>query len=82
MGTTQVKAYVVISANGRIEPFNYELPEIGPERLDIKVEYCGLCHSDLSMLNNEWNATQYPFVPGHEVVGPGDLSKALKSVTG
>lgn len=37
--------------------------------MDIKVHYPGLCHSDLSMLNNEWGMTQYPFVPGHEVVG-------------
>jgi uncharacterized zinc-type alcohol dehydrogenase-like protein len=37
--------------------------------VDIKVEYCGICHSDLSMLNDEWGMSQYPMVPGHEVVG-------------
>jgi uncharacterized zinc-type alcohol dehydrogenase-like protein len=37
--------------------------------VDIAIEYCGICHSDLSMLDNEWGFTQYPFVPGHEVIG-------------
>ncbi|MDB4584631.1 NAD(P)-dependent alcohol dehydrogenase, partial [Draconibacterium sp.] len=50
-------------------PFKYELPDIGSDQVDIKVHYCGICHSDLSMLNNEWGMTQYPFVPGHEIIG-------------
>lgn len=50
--------------------------------VDINVEFCGICHSDLSMLDNEWGITQYPFVPGHEVVGTitakGDRVDQLK----
>jgi uncharacterized zinc-type alcohol dehydrogenase-like protein len=50
--------------------------------VEIDVEYCGICHSDLSMLDNEWGMTQYPFVPGHEVVGTiaalGDGVKTLE----
>ena len=64
-----VNAYAASDAGKSLEPFQYELPELGPEELDIKVHYCGICHSDLSMLNNEWGMTQYPFVPGHEIVG-------------
>ncbi len=64
-----VNAYAASDAGKSLEPFQYELPELGPEDLDIKVHYCGICHSDLSMLNNEWGMTQYPFVPGHEIVG-------------
>ena len=37
--------------------------------MDIKVLYCGICHSDISMLNNDWGTTQYPLVPGHEIIG-------------
>ena len=65
----KVKAYAASEAGKTLESFEYELPELGPEELDIKVHYCGICHSDLSMLNNEWGMTQYPFVPGHEIVG-------------
>lgn len=39
------------------------------EQVDIKVAYCGICHSDLSMINNDWGMTQYPLVPGHEIIG-------------
>ncbi|MEZ4959001.1 MAG: NAD(P)-dependent alcohol dehydrogenase [Saprospiraceae bacterium] len=65
----KVNAYAASEAGGKLTPFQYELPALGSEEVDIKVHYCGLCHSDLSMLNNEWGMTQYPFVPGHEVVG-------------
>ncbi|MFN6525930.1 NAD(P)-dependent alcohol dehydrogenase [Nostoc sp. ChiSLP03a] len=50
--------------------------------VEINVEYCGLCHSDLSMLKNDWGSSRYPFVPGHEVVGTipavGDRVTTLK----
>lgn len=64
-----VNAYAAIEPGAKLNPFTYELPDIGVDQVDIKVDYCGLCHSDLSMLNNEWGMTQYPFVPGHEVIG-------------
>lgn len=69
MEDMKVTAYAVKAPKGKLESFNYELPEIGREQVDIKVAYCGVCHSDLSMINNEWGTTQYPFVPGHEIVG-------------
>ncbi len=64
-----VNAYAAREAGGTLEAFKYELGELGPEEVEIKVHYCGICHSDLSMLNNEWGMTQFPFVPGHEIVG-------------
>ncbi|MBT8179789.1 MAG: alcohol dehydrogenase catalytic domain-containing protein, partial [Eudoraea sp.] len=64
-----VHAYAAESAGAELKPFTYDLGTLGSEEVDIKVHYCGICHSDLSMLNNEWGMTQYPFVPGHEVVG-------------
>ncbi len=65
----RVNAFAAKEPKGRLEPFSYELENIGPELVDIKVSYCGLCHSDLSMINNDWGMTQYPIVPGHEIVG-------------
>nr|WP_207310213.1 NAD(P)-dependent alcohol dehydrogenase [Rubinisphaera italica] len=66
---TTVKAYAAREAKGPFEAYEYELPEIGPDDVDIEVISCGICHSDLSMLDNEWDLTQYPFVGGHEVIG-------------
>ena len=77
-----VRAYAATKTNGSLEPFEYELGEIGPGEVDISVESCGICHSDLSMLKDEWALTSFPFVPGHEVIGTitaiGDTVSHLK----
>ncbi len=65
----QVSAYAAREKGGELTPFSYELGPIGAEQVDIKVMYCGLCHSDLSMINDDWGMTEYPLVPGHEIVG-------------
>jgi alcohol/geraniol dehydrogenase (NADP+) len=64
-----IKAYAAEKPGGELKPFEYEPGMLDRESVEIDVEYCGICHSDLSMLDNEWGITQYPFVPGHEVVG-------------
>lgn len=67
---TQVtRAYAAQKAGGVLESFSYDAGPLHPEDVEIRVEYCGVCHSDLSMLDNEWRNTVYPFVPGHEAVG-------------
>ncbi len=64
-----VHAYAATEAGGPVKEFTYELGPLGEQEVDIKVHYCGICHSDLSMLHNQWGITQYPFVPGHEIIG-------------
>ena len=75
-------AYAASSAKGQLEPFSFDPGELGPEEVEIKVSHCGLCHSDLSMLDNDWGMSKFPFVPGHEVVGTvsalGEDAKGLK----
>jgi len=65
----KVNAYAAKKKGAEFEPFEYELAEIGDEQVDIKVLYCGLCHSDYSVWQNDWGNAKYPLVPGHEVVG-------------
>jgi uncharacterized zinc-type alcohol dehydrogenase-like protein len=67
--TNIIHGYAAASAKGALEPFEFDLGPLGPEEVEIKVTHCGLCHSDLSMLDNEWGMSKYPFVPGHEAVG-------------
>ena len=69
MSNLQVHAYAQLHAKAPLEPFQYELPDIRPDQVDIKVEYCGLCHSDLSMLQSDWGVPPFPLILGHEVVG-------------
>ncbi|NJN22007.1 MAG: NAD(P)-dependent alcohol dehydrogenase [Leptolyngbya sp. RL_3_1] len=64
-----IQAYAATEVGGKLEPLEYDPGPLGSETVEIDVDYCGICHSDLSMLHNEWGITQYPFVPGHEVVG-------------
>ncbi len=77
-----IKALAAQSAKGPLAPFSYEPGPLGDEHVEIAVSHCGLCHSDLSMLNNEWGMSAYPFVPGHEVSGTvaavGSRVKTLK----
>ena len=55
----KVNAYAAFEAGEGLQKFHYDLPEIDNEHVDIKVYYCGVCHSDLSMINNEWGMTVY-----------------------
>lgn len=64
-----IQAYAANEAGGKFEPYEYEAGDLGAREVEINVLHCGICHSDLSMLNNEWGFTQYPFVGGHEVIG-------------
>ena len=64
-----IKAWAASEAGGRLEPFEYEPGPLGRDEVEIEVSHCGICHSDLNMLDNDWGMTQYPFVPGHEVAG-------------
>jgi uncharacterized zinc-type alcohol dehydrogenase-like protein len=64
-----IKAYAALEAGGELRSYEYDPGPLGAHDVEIAVDYCGICHSDLSMLNNEWGITQYPFVPGHEVAG-------------
>ncbi len=77
-----IRAYAAHAAGAKLERYDFDAGELKSDEVEIKVEYCGICHSDLSMVNNEWGFTQYPLVPGHEVVGEilrmGDAVKGLK----
>lgn len=66
---TVVNAYAVHEAGGHFEPFSYEVGELRPNEVEIDVRHCGICHSDLSMIDNEWGMSHYPLVAGHEVIG-------------
>ncbi len=66
---TMINAWAVKEAGGRLEPFSYEVDALGMDEVEIDVTSCGICHSDLSMIKNDWRISQYPLVPGHEVIG-------------
>src|SRR5678815_4299433 len=71
-GPTPPKKYKAWIAKGAKQPMALESIDLGPlgdEDVEVAVEHCGLCHSDLSVLNNEWGVSMFPAVLGHEVIG-------------
>ncbi len=74
-----IKAYAAHKPGGELQPFEYDPGLLRDDEVEIKVSHCGICHSDLSMLKNDWGMTSYPFVPGHEVAG--HISAVGKNVT-
>jgi uncharacterized zinc-type alcohol dehydrogenase-like protein len=82
-----VKAYAATSAVSPLAPFQLERRAVGPKDVQIDIAYCGICHSDIHQVRDEWGRSMYPMVPGHEIVGrvsavgaevtafrPGDLA--------
>jgi D-arabinose 1-dehydrogenase-like Zn-dependent alcohol dehydrogenase len=69
MARTQMKALIFRQPNSRLELTELEVPQPGKRQVRIKVEACGVCHSDLGVQANTFGNVEYPRVPGHEVVG-------------
>ncbi len=65
----QVQAYAAKAAKEALQPFAFDLGELGPEEVDVQVTHCGICHTDVAVVDNEWGWSVYPVVPGHEIVG-------------
>jgi uncharacterized zinc-type alcohol dehydrogenase-like protein len=65
----QINALAASGPGAPLEPFSFEISTPGPEQALIRVSHCGICHSDLHLIKNDWRSSSYPLVPGHEVVG-------------
>ena len=65
----EIRAFAALTAGGPLQPFDFDPGPLGEEDVEITVEHCGVCHSDLAMIDSEWFPANYPVVPGHEVVG-------------
>jgi alcohol dehydrogenase (NADP+) len=63
------KGYAVHNATSPVVPWNFERREPGPHDVQIDILYCGVCHSDIHQARNEWGNSNYPMVPGHEIIG-------------
>lgn len=61
--------WAAMGAGEALTEFEYDPGELKPDQVQVKVESCGICHSDLSMLENAWGISTYPLIAGHEVVG-------------
>ena len=65
----KTKGYAAFDSKTPLLPFDFERRDLLPDDVSIKILYCGVCHSDVHQVRNEWANSTYPIVPGHEIVG-------------
>lgn len=65
----KIHGYAAPEAHASLSPYVYEASAPSAHEVLIKVSHCGICHSDIHLVDNDWRSSQYPLVPGHEVVG-------------
>jgi uncharacterized zinc-type alcohol dehydrogenase-like protein len=63
------KGYAAQSKTSGLAPYSFERRDPGPNDVVIEIAYCGICHSDIHQVRDEWGGSIYPMVPGHEIVG-------------
>ncbi len=73
------KGYAVQTKTSALAPFQFERREVGDDDVLIEIAFCGVCHSDIHQVRDEWGGSMYPMVPGHEIVGR--VAKTGKNVT-
>jgi alcohol dehydrogenase (NADP+) len=67
--TINVRGYAAPSAKAQLAPYQFERRDMRCDDVVIEILYCGICHSDLHSVNNDWGWSMFPIVPGHEIIG-------------
>jgi uncharacterized zinc-type alcohol dehydrogenase-like protein len=80
MQTTNVKAFGTLAADAPLNEMKIDRRAVMAKDIEIEIMYCGVCHSDLHFAKNDWGMTNYPVVPGHEIVGK--VTQVGSAVTG
>jgi len=65
----QIQGLAVHAAGAELLPFRYDPGKLSTHDVEIAITHCGICHSDLHLIANDWGISQYPFIPGHEIIG-------------
>ncbi|MBC8153575.1 MAG: NAD(P)-dependent alcohol dehydrogenase [Bacteroidetes bacterium] len=77
---TTVKGYAAEKVGADLVPFSFDRRDVGPHDVAIDILYCGVCHSDVHQVRDEWGNSMFPMVPGHEIVGR--ITQVGEHVTG
>jgi alcohol/geraniol dehydrogenase (NADP+) len=65
----QIQGLAAHAAGAELLPYHYDPGTLGAQQVEIAITHCGICHSDLHLIANDWGISQYPFIPGHEIIG-------------
>jgi uncharacterized zinc-type alcohol dehydrogenase-like protein len=66
---THIQGLAAHAAGAELLSFKYDPGKLGLHEVEIAISHCGICHSDLHLISNDWGISQYPFIPGHEIIG-------------
>jgi uncharacterized zinc-type alcohol dehydrogenase-like protein len=78
----QIQGLAAHAAGAELLPYRYDPGELGTQEVEIGITHCGICHSDLHLISNDWGISQYPFIPGHEIVGTvAAIGDGVRSLT-
>ena len=66
---SQIQGLAAHAAGAELLPFRYDPGQLGSHEVEIGVTHCGVCYSDIHLISNDWGTSQYPFIPGHEIIG-------------
>jgi uncharacterized zinc-type alcohol dehydrogenase-like protein len=69
MAASEIHGLAVHAAGAQLVPYKYEPGELKAHEVEVKISHCGVCHSDIHLIDNDWGISKYPFIPGHEIVG-------------
>lgn len=77
----EIRGYATHAAGAELLSYRYEVGELGADEVEIRISHCGICRSDLHLIDNDWQISKFPFVPGHEIVGTVDAAgSAIQNV--
>ena len=64
-----IRCYAAFAPQAAVKPHSYEPEPLGAFDVEIAITHCGICHSDIHLIDNDWGISTYPLIPGHEIVG-------------
>jgi alcohol/geraniol dehydrogenase (NADP+) len=65
----EIRGYATHAAGAELLAYRYEVGELAADEVEVRISHCGICRSDLHLIDNDWQVSKFPFVPGHEIVG-------------
>lgn len=79
---SQFQGFAAHAAGAELLPYKYDPGDLGAHEVEVAITHCGVCHSDLHLIANDWGVSQYPFIPGHEIIGAVEaVGSEVRSLT-
>ncbi|MDP9038867.1 MAG: NAD(P)-dependent alcohol dehydrogenase [Acidobacteriota bacterium] len=69
MSATEIRGLAVHAAGAQLVPYKYDAGDLKANEVEVRISHCGVCHSDVHLIDNDWGISRFPFIPGHEIVG-------------